>query len=71
MDAQNFVLRIYDCEKLIDQRLVLDIKMATYFVQSTACYNKNIWGELFELKSDDALLISIDGTIEPASEGKK
>lgn len=71
MEAQNFVLRIYDGEELIEQRFVWDVKMATYFVECKACDNKEVWGEVFELKSDEALLISSDGSIEPAITDKE
>ncbi len=67
----KYYLRIYENEILLDERPVADLKVASYFVTSRACYNKEIWGELFNLNPDDAQLISFDGEIEPATDGKE
>lgn len=71
MELNNYVLRIYKDEEPIEQRFVLDLKMAVYFTQAKANNCKEVWGEVFELKADDALLISANGSVESATENKK
>jgi hypothetical protein len=66
----NFVVRIYKNEELIEQRFAPELKVAAYFVESKAYGDESIWGEVFELNADAALLVSYDGSIEPATEVK-
>lgn len=71
MKADNFILRIYEGDQLIEQKFVSEEKIAIYFVQSRAFGNKKIWGELFRLDPNYARLISFDGEIEPATDAVK